>query len=55
MGDDVDIEKIVEDGYWKIAKKMLSRETGGEYFISGNKALEMLMKDYSAPKKCIVS
>lgn len=45
----------MEDQYWKIVKKILSREIHGEYFISGNKALEILMKDYSAPKKLIVS
>lgn len=55
MGEDTDTERIVEDRYWKIVKKILSRETGGEYFLSGNKALEILMKDYGAPKKLIVS
>lgn len=53
--ENINIEWIVEDGYWRIVKKILSREVWGEYFISGNKALEILMKDYSAPKKLIVS
>lgn len=51
----INIELITEDRYWKIVKKILSREVHGEYFISGNKALEILMKDYSAPKKLLVS
>lgn len=55
MGEDIDIDSIIEESYWKIAKKILSRETRGEYFISGNKALEILMKDYGAPKKLIAS
>ena len=53
--ENINIEWIIEDSYWKIIKKVLSREVQGEYFISGNKALEILMKDYSAPKKLIVS
>lgn len=36
-------------------KKILSREVSGEYFLSGNKALEIHMKDYSAPKRLLVS
>lgn len=46
---------MIEERYWKIVKKILAREVGGEYFISGNKALEIHMKDYGAPKKLIVS
>lgn len=55
MSEDTNIEAVIEDRYWRIVKKILSREAGSEYFISGNKALEMLMKDYSAPKKLLVS
>lgn len=36
-------------------KKILSREVSSECFISGNKALEILIKDYSAPKKLLVT
>jgi hypothetical protein len=53
--EDISIEEIVESLYWKIVKKILSRETGGEYFLSGNKALVIHMKDYSAPKKLLAS
>lgn len=49
------IEWIIEDRYWRIVKKILAREANGEYFISGNKALEILMKDYGAPKKLLVT
>ena len=55
MGEKTNIEGEIEDNYWKIVKKMLSREIQGEYFISWNKALEILMKDYSAPKKLLIS
>lgn len=54
-GKSIDIDEILEDRYWSVVKKILSRETGGEYFLSGNKALEILMKDYSTPKKLLVS
>ena len=47
------IERIIEDNYWSIAKKILTQETGGEYFISGNKALEIYLKDFSLPRKLI--
>lgn len=53
--ENTNIEAVIEDRYWTIVKKVLSRETGGEYFISGSKALEFHMKDYSAPKKLLVS
>ncbi len=49
------IEWVIEDRYWRIVKKILARETDSEYFISWNKALEILMKDYSAPKKLLVT
>jgi len=54
-GEETNIDTIIEDRYWSIVKKILSKETNGEYFLSGNKALEILMKDYSAPKKLLVS
>ena len=53
--ENISIESIVEERYWRIVKKILAREAGGEYFLSGNKALEFLMKDYGAPKKLLVS
>lgn len=53
--EDTKIEAVIEENYWSIVKKILSHESDGEYFISGNKALEILMKDYSVPKKLIVS
>lgn len=52
---DTNIDGVIEDNYWKIVKKILSRETGWEYFLSGNKALEILMKDYGTPKKLLIS
>jgi len=54
MWENINIEGIIEDSYWKIVKKLLARETGSEYFISGNKALEILMRDYSAPKRLLI-
>ncbi|MDD2916515.1 MAG: hypothetical protein PHH70_01585 [Candidatus Gracilibacteria bacterium] len=53
--EDTNIEEVIEDRYWRVVKKILAREVGGEYFISGNKALEILMKDYSAPKKLLIT
>lgn len=54
-GEETNIDTIIDERYWSIVKKILSRETLGEYFLSGNKALEILMKDYGAPKKLLVS
>lgn len=54
-GEETNINTIIDERYWSIVKKILSRETLGEYFLSGNKALEILMKDYGAPKKLLVS
>lgn len=53
--ENIHIEWVIEDRYWKIVKKILSREVWRAYFLSGNKALEILMKDYSAPKKLLIS
>ena len=53
-GKSVDIDTTLEERYWSIAKKVLTRETGGEYFLSGNKALEIYLRDYSIPRKLIV-
>ena len=55
MGETVDTRRLLEDRYWSIARKVLMRETGGEYFLSGNKALELALRDYSAPARLIVS
>lgn len=54
-GERINIDTVIDERYWSIVKKILSRETNGEYFLSGNKALEILMKDYWAPKKLLVS
>lgn len=53
-GKSVDMDRIFDRIYWQMIRKILRDETGGEYFISGKKALELLMRDLSIPDSLIV-
>lgn len=45
---------MVEDAYWKIAKKLVSKNCGSEYVVAGPKSLEIRMRDFSIPYILIV-
>ena len=49
-----DGESIIDTHYWDIVKTLLTLEVGKEYVIGGEKALELLMMDYSVPYQLIV-
>lgn len=45
--------RLVEDSYWKIAKKLVSARAG-EGILAGPKAIECWMRDFSIPDTLIV-
>ncbi len=45
---------MVEDAYWKIAKKLVSKNCGSGYVLAGPKSLEIRMRDFSIPNTLIV-
>lgn len=42
---------LIEKYYLKLLKKYITHFVGSDYFISGNKALQIHLKDYSVQKK----
>lgn len=51
--DDLKLNEVdlIEKYYLKLLKKYITHFVGSDYFISGNKALQFHLKDYSVPKK----
>jgi len=45
---------LIEKYYFSFVKKYITHFVGSEYFISGNKSLEIHLKDFSIPEKLIV-
>lgn len=45
---------LVEKYYFSFVKKYITHFVGSEYFISGNKSLEIHLKDFSIPEKLVV-
>lgn len=54
--DDLKLNEIdlVEKYYFKLVKKYITSTTWSDYFISGKKALEFNIKDFSVPDSLIV-
>ncbi len=56
--DDEDLKlneiDLVEKYYFKLVKKYITSEVWSEYFISGKKALEINLKDFSVPNNLVV-
>lgn len=46
--------RAVEDAYWKIVKKLVTKKCGSEYVLGGPKSLEIRMRDFSIPDTLIV-
>lgn len=53
---DVDLNEIdlIEKYYYGFVKKYITQYVWSEYFISGKKALEVHMKNYSIPERLVV-
>ncbi len=51
--DDLKLNEVdlIEKYYLKLLKKYITHFVWSDYFISGNKAVEIHLKDYSVPKK----
>ncbi len=47
-------DQIIDELYWKILKKLLRDEVEWKYIIVGNKALELLLRDFSIPEKLYI-
>lgn len=47
-------EEVVEAHYWNIVKRIAEDEVGNDWVIGGEKALELIMMDYSIPFQLIV-
>ncbi|MBW7954255.1 hypothetical protein H3C61_00355 [Candidatus Gracilibacteria bacterium] len=45
---------LIEKYYFEFCKKIINKEVGSEYFISGKKSLEIHHKNYTIPQKLIV-
>lgn len=45
---------LVDDYFYPLLKKIISSQVWSNYYISGNKALEFHMKNYSIPQRIIV-
>ncbi|MDQ1344102.1 MAG: hypothetical protein QG650_822 [Patescibacteria group bacterium] len=52
--DPYDDVRAVEDAYWKIVKKLITKNCGANYVVAGSKALEIRMRDLSIPDTLIV-
>lgn len=46
--------RAVENAYWKIAKKLVTKNCGSNYLLAGPKSLEIRMRDMSIPNTLIV-
>lgn len=49
-----DVESIIDTHYWEIIRTIISAEVGKDYIIGGEKALELLMMDFSIPYQLII-
>jgi len=49
-----DIGSIIDVHYWDIVRTIVASEVGKDYIIGGEKALELLMMDFSIPYTLIV-
>lgn len=47
-------EEIIDTYYWDIVRTIISAEVGKDYIIGGEKALELLMMDFSIPYQLII-
>jgi hypothetical protein len=46
--------ELVDTHYWEIVRTVIAAEAGKDYIIGGEKALELLMMDFSIPYQLIV-
>lgn len=46
--------RAVESSYWKIVKKLITKNCGSDYVLAGPKSLEIRMRDLSIPDTLIV-
>lgn len=53
-GETEDVESIIDKHYWEVVKTIISQEVGKDYIIWGEKALELLMMDFSIPYSLII-
>ena len=47
-------QEVVEAHYWSIVRTILRNEVGNDWIIGGEKALEIIMMDYSLPEELII-
>lgn len=50
----LNIIDLIDKYYLRLLKKYITKEVGSQYFISGKKALEIHMRDYSLPEKIYI-